>query len=227
MPDLEHELAVLKKMLTTMGGLADNAVRRSISALVNHDAGIALTAKETDKEIDGMQLDIDEKAIDLLPLARSTEELRFITVAMKIARDLERIGDEATTISRRAYDLSLDTRARPTVDFVQRAEKALDMLGDALKAFITGDSAHAREVIPRDKEIDALNKQLHSELTEQIMADPGATPRCLNFMVISKSIERIGDHAKNIAEDVVYLYEGRDIRYTGPGKVRRAEPPGP
>jgi phosphate transport system protein len=227
MPDLEHELAGLKKMLTTMGGLADDAVRRAISAIVNRDAGMALTAKETDKEIDGLQLDIDEKAIDLLPLARSTKELRFITVAMKIARDLERVGDEATTISRRAYDLSQDSHARPKVDVVQRAEMALGMLGDALKAFITGDSARAREVIPRDKEVDALNKQLHSELTEQIMANPGDTPRCLNFMVISKSLERIGDHAKNIAEDVVYLYEGRDIRYTGRGKVRRAEPPGP
>jgi phosphate transport system protein len=227
MPDLEHGLAGLKQMLVTMGGLADAAVRRAISAILNRDAGLALTGKETDKEIDGMQLDIDEMAIQLLPLARSPEDLRFITVAMKIARDLERVGDEATTISRRAYDLSQDTQVNPTTDVVRRAEIELGMMGDALKAFVTGDSARARAVIPRDKEVDALNKQLHSELTEQIMADPATTPRCLNFMVISKSLERIGDHAKNIAEDVVYLYEGRDIRYTGPGKVRRTEPPDP
>ncbi|HEY2952511.1 MAG TPA: phosphate signaling complex protein PhoU [Verrucomicrobiae bacterium] len=227
MPDLDRELAGVKKMLVTMGGLADDAVRRAISAMVNRDAGMASTGKETDKEIDELQLEIDEKAIELLPLARSSEELRFITVAMKIARDLERVGDEATTISRRAFDLSQDTHALPTVDVPRRAKMALSMLEDALKAFITGDSARAREVIPRDKEVDELNKQLNRELTQEIMANPEATPRCLNFMVISKSLERIGDHAKNIAEDVVYLYEGRDIRFTGRGKLRRAEPPRP
>ena len=227
MPRLERELAELRQMLITMGGLADDAVRRAISAIFNRDASVTHTAKETDKEIDGLQLDIDEKAIELLRSASSPKELRFITVAMKIARDLERVGDEATTISRRAFELSQDTNASPGPDVIRRAEIELGMLGDALKAFVTGDSARAREVIPRDKEVDALNKQLHSDLTKQIMADPGTTPRCLNFMVISKSLERIGDHAKNIAEDVVYLYEGRDIRYTGPGKVRRTEPPGP
>ena len=227
MPDLDHELAGLKKSLLNMGGLARDAVRRAVSAIVNRDAGMASTAKETDKEIDELQLEIDEKAIQLLPQARSSEELRFITVAMKIARDLERVGDEATTIARRAYDLSQDDHARPTVDVPRRAEMALSMLEDALKTFITVDSVRAREIIPRDKEIDTLNKQLHQELTEEILANPGVTPRCLNLMVISKSLERIGDHAKNIAEDVVYLYEGRDIRFTGRGKLRRAEPPRP
>jgi phosphate transport system protein len=227
MPRLERELAELKQMLITMGRLADDAVRKAISAIFNRDASVTHTAKETDKEIDGLQLDIDEKAIELLRSASSPKELRFITVAMKIARDLERVGDEATTISRRAFELSQDINASPGPDVIRRAEIELGMLGDALKAFVTGDSARAREVIPRDKEVDALNKQLHSDLTKQIMTDPGTTPRCLNFMVISKSLERIGDHAKNIAEDVVYLYEGRDIRYTGPGKVRRTEPPGP
>jgi phosphate transport system protein len=225
MPDLDHELAGLKKMLLHMGGLARDAVRRAVSALVNRDAGMASTAKETDKAIDESQLEIDEKAISLLPLARSAEELRLITVAMKIARDLERVGDEATTISRRAYELSQDQQTRPAVDIARRAEMALGMLEDALGTFVTGNSTRAREIIPRDKEVDALNTQLQQDLTEEIMANPRVTPRCLNLMVISKSLERIGDHAKNIAEDVVYLYEGRDIRFIGRGKLRRGEPP--
>jgi phosphate transport system protein len=224
MPDLDKELAGLKTMLLTMGSRSRDAVRRAVSALVNRDAGMASTGKETDKAIDEMQLNIDEKAIVLLPQARSSEELRFITVAMKIARDLERVGDEATTISRRAFELCQDAQAKPTVDVPRRAEMALAMLEDALGTFITGDSDRAREIIPRDKEVDALNKQLHRELTDEIMANPAVTPRCLNLMVISKSLERIGDHAKNIAEDVVYLYEGRDIRYTGRGKLRQGEP---
>ena len=225
MPDLDKDLASVKTMLLTMGSLAREAVRRAVFAMVNRDAGMASTGKETDKAIDELELDIDEKAIALLPQARSSAELRFITVAMKIARDLERVGDEATTISRRAFELSQDAQVRPAVDVPRRAEMALSMLEDALGTFITGDSARAREIIPRDKEVDALNKQLHRELTEEIMANPATTPRCLNLMVISKSLERIGDHAKNIAEDVVYLYEGRDIRYTGRGKVRQIEPP--
>ena len=225
MPDLDHELAGLKKMLITMGGLAAESVRRAVSAIVNRDAGLASTAKETDKDIDALQLEIDEKAIFLLPVARSSPEVRFITVAMKIARDLERVGDEATTISRRAFELSQDPQMRPAVDVAKRAEMALGLLEDALKTFISGDSARAREIIPRDKEIDVLNKELHRELTEEIMANPVVTPRCLNLMVISKSLERIGDHAKNLAEEVVYLYEGRDIRHTGRGKARPGEAP--
>ena len=99
------------------------------------------------------------------------------------------------------------------------------MLKEALEALVDGDSARARALIPRDKEIDATNKKIHRDLTQQIMAAPITAPRCLNLMVISKSIERIADHATNIAEDVVYLYEGRDIRHTGKGKVRLAEAP--
>jgi phosphate transport system protein len=200
-------------------------VRRAISAIVNRDPGMAMTAKETDKEIDGLQLDIDEMAIGLLAQARSAEELRLITVAMKVANDLERVGDEATTIARRGFELTQDEHSTPRVDVARRAEAALGMLEDALRAFVTKDPARARSIIPRDKEVDASNKELHQELTAEIMANPASTPRCLNLMAISKSIERIGDHAKNIAEDVVYLYEGRDIRYIGRGKVRRAEPP--
>jgi phosphate transport system protein len=224
MPDIDRELTSLKHLLVAMGGLARDAVRRAFAAMANRDAGMASTAKETDKEIDGLQLDIDEKAIALLPLARNPEEVRLITVTMKIARDLERVGDEATTISRRAFELIHETQARPGVDVAPRAELALGMLEDALGSFITANPVRAREVIPRDKEIDALNKQLHRDLTNEIMANPAKTPQCLNLMTISKSLERIGDHAKNIAEDVVYLYEGRDIRYTGRGKVRQAEP---
>ena len=99
------------------------------------------------------------------------------------------------------------------------------MVNKALDAFVHAEPSRARAIIPQDKEVDAANRQLHRELTEEIMKAPSSTPRCLNLMVVSKSLERIGDHAKNIAEDVVYLYEGRDIRHTGRGKVQPAEMP--
>jgi phosphate transport system protein len=112
---------------------------------------------------------------------------------------------------------------QPSVNISGASAFALNMLTDALEAFAEADPAQAREVIARDKQMDATNKQVQRTLTEHIMKTPGAAPRCLNLMVISKSLERIADHATNIAEDAVYLYEGRDIRHTGKGKVRPAE----
>ena len=227
MIDFEHEIAALKKKLMTMADLAEEAVRRSMKAMLNRDDGLASTAKEVDKDIDDLEMEIDEQAIGLLPQARTQQELRLITVVMKIARDLERVGDEATTISRRSYELNQDAQSRPVADIPLRANIALEMLHEALDAFVAGDSGRARAIIPRDKELDALNRQLQRDLTEEIMKTPSTTPRCLNLMIVSKSLERIGDHAKNIAEDVVYLHEGRDIRHTGRGKARPAEAPSP
>jgi phosphate transport system protein len=149
----------------------------------------------------------------LLAQAPLVSDLRFITIAMKISHDLERVGDEATTIARRAYDLNKEPQLKPYVDIPRMADLALEMLNQAMESFLCGDSERARSIIPRDKEVDALNKQLHRELASFMVENRDNIPRCLNLMVISKSIERIADHATNIAEEVVYLYEGKDIRH--------------
>jgi phosphate transport system protein len=224
MNDFDDAIADLNQKLLTMGSQAEAAVHRSIKAILNRDDGLASSGREVDKDIDDLEIEIDEQAIGLLPRARTPEELRRIIVVTKIARNLERVGDEATTISRRAFELNRDAQAEPSFDIAHRAELAVGMLKEALDAFVEADPRRARMIIPRDKEVDSLNRELHRELTEEIMRTPGSAPRCLNLMVVSKSLERIGDHAKNIAEDVVYLYEGRDIRHTGRGKVRPAEP---
>jgi phosphate transport system protein len=223
MNTLQNQITLLKKKLTTMATLAQTAVQRSVQALVERDSGLAAAAKEHDKAIDDLEMEIDELAIELLTAGRSAPEVRLLTVVMKIARDLERVGDEATTISRRAFELSQDTQLQPSVDIPEATEFALAMFKEALEAFVEADPAAARAVIARDKQMDATNKQVQRSLTQHIMKTPAAAPRCLNLMVISKSLERIADHATNIAEDVVYLYEGRDIRHTGKGKVRPAE----
>ncbi len=216
-------LEVLKRKLMTMAELSKSAVQRAIQSVVNRDSGLAASAKEHDKAIDDLEMEIDELAIELLTAGRSAPEVRLLTVVMKIARDLERVGDEATTISRRAFDLNQDPLVNPVADLSDASAFALAMLQDALEAFSEADSPQAREVIARDKQMDATNKQTQRTLTDFIIKTPGVTQRCLNLMVISKSLERIADHATNIAEDVVYLYEGRDIRHTGKGKVRPAE----
>jgi phosphate transport system protein len=225
MSNFDLEIATVKKKLLTMAALSNDAVQRAIRAVLTRDAGLAITGKEMDKDIDALEMEVDERVVALFPKARTPEELRWLTVIMKIARDLERVGDEATTISRRAFQLSQEGQSGPSIDINRRADMVLSMLNDALDAFVSANPARARAVIPRDKEVDALNKQLHEDLTKEIMRTPRVTPYCLNLMTVSKSLERIGDHAKNIAEDVVFLFEARDIRHTGKGKVRRGEPP--
>src|SRR5208283_3668733 len=134
---------------------------------------------------------------------------------MKISQNLERVGDETTTIARRVQELCREVPLKLVVDIPQMASLAVQMLKSALDAFVNQDPAGARALIPQDKPIDLLNKQIHRQLADQMIADPDTITRCLNVMVISKSLERIGDHAKNVAEEVVYLCEAEDIRHTG------------
>ena len=220
----DQELAALKDKLVTMGGLAEVAVRRSMRALIQRDDSAARDAKEQDEVLDELEIEIDDMAVQLLAKAPLASDLRLVTVAMKISQNLERVGDEATTIARRALELNAEPQLKPYVDIPKMADTALEMLKEALDSFVTRDPARARAVIPRDKEVDSLNKQLHRELASFMIEQPPTITRCLNLMVVSKSLERIADHATNIAEEVVYVYEGRDIRHMGEGKVRSATP---
>ena len=216
----DQDLGALKDKLITMGGLAEGAVRRSMTALTERKDALARDAKEHDEILDELEIEIDEMAVTLLAKAPLASDLRLVAVAMKISQNLERVGDEATTIARRALELNAEAQLKPYVDIPKMADTALEMLKEALDAFVTRDPARARAVIPRDKEVDSLNKQLHRELASFMVEQPATISRCLNLMVISKALERIADHATNIAEEVVYVYEGRDIRHTGAGQHR-------
>lgn len=212
----EQEMAALKQKLLTMASHAESALANGIKALVERNDDLARKVIADDSILDKLEIEIDEVSIGLLALQGPlASDLRLITIAMKISRDLERVGDEATTIARRAIELSQEPQLKPYVDIPRMAGLAMDMLNEALDAFVNHNSAKAREVIPRDKEVDAINRQLHRELVSYMIEKPATITRCLNLMVISKSIERIADHATNIAEEVVFLYEGRDIRHSG------------
>lgn len=205
----------MKEKLLTMASYAEAAVNRAVKALVRRDDDLARRTREEDDRIDALEKEIDETALRLLARKPGAFEIRFITTAMKISQNLERVGDEATTISRRVIELSGDAQL-PLADAIPpMAVQALRMLKDALDAFVNRDPAKARAVIPEDKQVDDLNKRLHRELTALMSSKPAAIVRCLNLMVICKSLERIADHATNVAEEVVYLYEGRDIRHLG------------
>jgi phosphate transport system protein len=152
-------------------------------------------------------------AISLLAKAPLASDLRLITVAMKISQNLERVGDEATTMARRAVELNSEPPLKSFIDIPRMAAIALGLLKEALDSFVRKEPEKARAIIPRDKEVDALNRQIHRELSSYMVENSANIGRCLNLMTVSKSLERVGDHAANIAEEVVYLCEARDIRH--------------
>ena len=219
MQPFEQELAGLKEKLLTMASHAESSVRRAIEALGKRDYDLALRVQADDAVIDRFEIEVDDLAIRLLTRAPQADDLRLITVAMKISQNLERVGDETTTIARRVQDLCQELPLKLVVDLPQMAKLAVQMLERALDAFVNQDPAAARALIPQDKPIDALNKQIHRQLADQMIAAPDTIMRCLNLMVISKSLERIGDHGKNVAEEVVYLCEAQDIRHKGRGEM--------
>ena len=209
------ELDVLKQKLLTMASHAETAVNQALQALTQRDRDLALRVKDNDRVIDQFEVEIDELVIQLLTKAPLASNLRLVTTAMKISQNIERIGDEASKIAKRARDLSQEPPVKIVLDLPRMAALALEMLKTALDAFVNQDPAAARAIIPRDKEVDALNKQIHAALVQHMVENPDTIGRCLNLMVVSKSLERIADHATNVAEDVVYLCEAQDIRHTG------------
>ena len=218
----EQEMAGLKQRLLTMASHAEGGVNQAIKSLMERDDELARKVMADDVIVDDLEKEIDELAIQLLSKAPLATDLRLITVAMKISHDLERVSDEATTIARRSLELSTEPQLKPYVDIPRMAAMALEMLKEALDAFVNRDPAKARALIPRDKQVDLLNKQLHRELSSYMVERPSTISRCLNLMVISKSLERVADHATNVAEEVVYLYEARDIRHIGRQPVTAA-----
>lgn len=215
MTHFTEEMSKLKETLLAMASHAESAVARSMRALVERDDALAQQVIDDDNILDQFEIEIDDIAIHLLAKAPLATELRLITVAMKISQNLERVGDEACSIARRTLDLGREPQLKPYVDLPRMAAMSLEMLRDALTAFIERQPERARAVVPRDQQVDDLNRQLHRELSSFMIERPATISRCLALMVISKSLERVADHATNIAEEVVYLYEAKDIRHAG------------
>ena len=210
----EMGLDALRQKILLMASRAETAVNQAVQALVRRDYDLAVRVREEDNVIDQFEVEIDEMAIVLLTKAPLASNLRLVTVAMKVSENLERIGDEATKIAKRARDLAQEPPVKINFDVNRMAGMSLAMVKDALDAFVQRDSAAARAIIPRDKEVDALNKEIHQQLAQHMTENPDTIGRCLHWIVAMKSLERIADHAKNIAEEVVYLCEAQDIRHT-------------
>ena len=226
MTHFSEELTKLKETLLAMASHAESAVARAMRALVERDDALAQQVIDDDSILDQFEIEVDDIAIHLLAKAPLATELRLITVAMKIGQNLERIGDEACAIAKRSVELSREPQLKPYVDLPRMAAMSIEMLRDALTSFIEHEPEKARSVIPRDMLVDDLNRQLYRELSSFMVERPANISRCLSLMTVSKRLERIADHATNIAEEVVYLYEARDIRHAGLKTANETEDPG-
>ncbi len=222
---LEEQLDLLKEKLLLLGGLVEQAIGRSVEALVQRDSDVARAVIAGDAEVDRAELEIDRICMEILalqqPLAR---DLRFITTAMKITTDLERIADLAVNVSERAIELNEEPQLKPFVDLPLMARRAGEMVHGALDAFVQRDAIAARAVIAMDDDLDARMEQIFRELVSFMVGDPRSITRALRLTFIAKYFERIGDQATNVCEQVVYMCEGRVIKHPWIASGGRDEP---
>ena len=210
----DEELKRLRDMLIRMGGLIEDQIEQSINSLVNRDATLAEAVIDRDKEVNQMDADVDDFCIRLLALHQpAAKDLRFVMTALKITTDLERVGDIAVNISERSLELMHEAPLKPYIDIPRMAGIAEKMVRDSLNAFIREDTSLALKVCTEDQEIDDLNEQIFRETVSYMIAEPKTINRAMKISFVSKYLERIADHATNIAEMVVYMVKGKSIRH--------------
>ncbi len=212
-----EELALLKQKILAMGALVEHQLEEALRALVERDPVLAREVIENDRRVNGFDVEIDEDCLRLLALQQPAgRDLRFITTAMKISTDLERISDLAENICERAIELSDQPQLKPYIDIPRMANWSQRMVRESLDAFVNADVDLAQKVINDDDFVDDLTHQLFRELLSFMIENPQTITRAIRLTFIAKYIERIADHATNVAELVVYLVEGKIIRHTLP-----------
>ena len=211
----EGELEQLKERMLYMASLAEKAVHLSLESLGTRDESKAIDViVKIEPQINDLHLELDDRALQLLALQQPMAvDLRFITSAIKINSDLERMGDQAVNIAQRAMSLMNQPELKPLVDIPRMAEIVEKMVKDALDAFVRRDTDLARDVVLRDDEADSYRDSIFRELIAHMIRNPRAIQQALDLILVSRNLERIADHATNIAEDVVYMVLGRDIRH--------------
>jgi phosphate transport system protein len=211
----DEELKTLKEKILRMGAMVETQIANSIKALVERDSDLARETIEKDHRVNAMDVEIDENSVELIALHQPmAKDLRFITTAMKISTELERMSDLAENIAERALELNEEPQLKPYIDIPRMAVHAQRMVKEALDAFVNRNVELAWKVIRDDDFIDGLTHQIFRELVSFMLEDQHTIARAIRITFISKYLERIADHATNVAELVVYLVEGKIIRHT-------------
>lgn len=211
---LEEEISKLKKMLFEMATSVEEMIAKSIKALKDKNMIMAEEVIKSDAKINDMEIDIDNQCIKILALYHpEAEDLRTVTMIMKINNDLERIGDHAVNIAEKTIYLADKPPVKPLIDIPRMADKAIEMLQESLDAFVNKDAQLAVDICKKDDEVDALEPQIVRELVTYIIADPQTIDRALTLILIAREIERVADLATNIAEDTYYIASGQTLKH--------------
>ena len=210
----QQSLEELKEQLLVMAGLAEQSIQRAIEAYRVHDLSICDLVNRSEMAINRLEREIDQAALDLLAMEQPMAiDLRFILSVIKINADLERVGDAAKSISDRVRSMEQMPQADLPVDIPRMAELAEEMVRKSLQAFIEGDADLARSILTMDDAVDAMNRAAYKALTKVMEEQSHLAPQALNALMISRALERVADHATNIAEDVIFWVQGADVRH--------------
>ena len=218
----EIELQALRDRLLTMGSLAETMIHKGIKALVDRDQSLVQAVLAHEEEMDLLCIEIDDRCFTQMALRQPmASDLRLLVASIKINSDLERIGDQAVSIALRARSLIGQSQLKPLIDIPRMASIVQEMVRASLDAFVAQDPDLARRVIDRDDEVDSLRDQVFRELLTYMMGDTTTISRALDLILISRNLERIADHSTNIAEDVIYIVRGEDVRERGDKELRK------
>lgn len=208
------EIDRLKKRLLALGALVEESVHRAVLSVQNRDGRLATQVIKSDAEIDRAEVELEEECLKVLALHQPVaQDLRFVVAVLKINNDLERIGDLATNIASRAFYLSSQAPTKMPFDFFAMSEKVKWMLKATLDALVKEDTALAYEVLAADDDVDAINREMYTRVENGIRQSPDELERLIHMLGVSRALERIADHTTNVAEDIIYMYEGQIVRH--------------
>lgn len=212
----EQELNALRKNLIRMASIVEVSIANAVKSLIERNSELAKDVVQHDEKVDALELELDKQCVDLLALRQPLAiDLRFITSAIKITNNLERMGDLAVNIAERVIPLNQEPQLKPLIDIPRMATITQTMVKDSIDAFVNRDTGLARSVCERDSTVDALNDQIFRELLTYMIQDPANITRAVHLMLISRHLERISDHSTNIAEEVVYIVKAKVVKHRG------------
>ncbi len=220
----DEQMQELLEKLVFMGRAAESMIETAMRTLIERNESLSADVMRKEEEVNDLQMEIDDRAVKLTALQQPVgSDVRFLFMASRIATELERIADQAVNICQNAHYVLKYPPLKPLVDLPRMGEIAEGMVRNGIQALVTRDCSLANEALDEEKKVDAFRNQVFRVLLTYMMADPGTIERALSLILISRNLERVGDHATNIAEEVIYLVEGREVRHRRESKARTLE----